>query len=531
VTPSIFLAVAAFLLNVVLSRLVGTQREQIAVLKAVGYSKWSIALHFLKLVAGIVVVGVAIGTLAGAWLGAGMLELYADFFNFPVFRFHFDAGIIVLALLASAGAAVIGTASAVRGAARLPAAEAMRPKPPAAYRPTILERSGLAGWLTPAARMVLRQLERRPVRALLSCTTIALATSVLVLGEYMDDSIKFILNHEFERIQRHDVSLTLIEPRAAQALTAISHLPGVRLAEPFRALPVRVRSQHVERRVGIMALDDGRELFRPLNADGEPIYIPPDGVVLSEKLGEVLGVGAGDTVTIEVLEGDRPVREVAVAGLVSDYFGLTGYAHIQTANRVMRQDRVLNGAYVACEPGRLDELYHELRETPGVAGVTVRTAAIQSAGVTVRTAAIQSFRDTLAETLLLMKGLIVIFAVIIAVGVVYNTARVSLSERNRELATLRVIGFSRREISIIQLGELAVLTLVGIGPGLLLGYTLAFWATRAFDMELFRLPLVIDRSTYAFAASVVMAAALASGLVVRRMLDRLDLVAVLKSRE
>jgi putative ABC transport system permease protein len=425
----------------------------------------------------------------------------------------------VLALLASAGAAVIGTASAVRGAARLPAAEAMRPKPPAAYRPTILERSGLAGWLTPAARMVLRQLERRPVRALLSCTTIALATSVLVLGEYMDDSIKFILNHEFERIQRHDVSLTLIEPRAAQALTAISHLPGVRLAEPFRALPVRVRSQHVERRVGIMALDDGRELFRPLNADGEPVYIPPDGVVLSEKLGEVLGVGAGDTVTIEVLEGDRPVREVAVAGLVSDYFGLTGYAHIQTANRVMRQDRVLNGAYVACEPGRLDELYHELRETPGVAGVTVRTAAIQS------------FRDTLAETLLLMKGLIVIFAVIIAVGVVYNTARVSLSERNRELATLRVIGFSRREISIIQLGELAVLTLVGIGPGLLLGYALAFWATKAFDMELFRLPLVIDRSTYAFAASVVMAAALASGLVVRRMLDRLDLVAVLKSRE
>ena len=517
--PSIFLAVAAFQLNVVLSRLVGTQREQIAVLKALGYGPAAVGGHFLKLVLAIVLVGLALGSVAGGWMGWGMTRLYTQFFNFPAFDYELEPAVIVLAFAASGGAAVAGTVGSVRRAIRLPAAEAMRPKPPAAYRPTLLERGGLARWLTPAARMVLRELERRPLRALLSCTAIAMATAVLVVGEYLDDGIDHALRVEFEQVQRQDVTVTLIEPRASAALAAISQLPGVRHAEPFRILPARLRCGHRQHRTGILGLSPGAELYRPLDAAGRPIDMPPAGLVLSETLAGILHVRPGEMVTVEVLEGERPVRRLPVAALVADITGTTAYADIETVNRLMRQDGVLNGAYVACAPGRVGALYAALRETPGVAGVTLRTATLES------------FHDTIAEALLLMKAFNVAFAVIIAVGVVYNNARISLSERNRELATLRVIGFSRGEISAIQLGELGVQTVVGIVPGLALGYGFAALITATIDTELFRIPLIVDRSTYAFAAAVVLAAALASGLLVRRMLDRLDLVAVLKSRE
>jgi putative ABC transport system permease protein len=152
--------------------------------------------------------------------------------------------------------------------------------------------------------------------------------------------------------------------------------------------------------------------------------------------------------------------------------------------------------------------------------------------VTIKRAGLESFRDTVAENLLRMRVFNVIFASVIAAGVVYNCARVALAERSRELATLRVIGFTRAEISFILLGELAVVTATAIPLGLAIGYGMAFMLiNNAYDTEMFRIPLIVGRQTYGFAATVTTAAAVASALIVRRGLDRLDLIAVLKSKE
>ncbi|MCP3902200.1 MAG: FtsX-like permease family protein [Planctomycetes bacterium] len=519
IMPAIFLAVAAFLLNVVLSRLISTQREQIAALKALGYGRGEIAVHYLKLVGIIVFVGVVLGAAAGAWMGAGLTRLYSQFFHFPIFEYHLRPAVIALAFIVSGIAALLGTLGAVRRAAALPPAEAMRPQPPAEYRPTIIERAGLERLLSPAARMILRQLERRPLKAALSCLGISLATSILVLGYYMEDAIDYALAFDFELVQKQDVNVTFIRTQSPRALAEVRHLPGVHGVEPFRALPARLRSAHRSRRVGIMGLRPDARLFRPIDADEQPVPLPPGGIVMSEKLADLLAVGVGDPIAIEILEESRPVRQSVVAGVVTDFSGTAAYMHLDAANRMMRHESALSGAFLTVDPDRLDELHHTLKGLPGVAGVTVKSVALES------------FRATIAENIMLMRAFNIGFAVIIAFGVVYNTARISLSERSRELATLRVIGFTRAEISFIQLGELAVLNAIAIPGGLLLGYALAALTSFAFDTELFRIPLVVSRGTYAFAATVIMIAALCSGLVVRRMLDRLDLVAVLKTRE
>ena len=520
VIPVIFLAVAAFLLNVVVLRLIQTQREQIAALKAFGYTRREVGWHYVKLVLLIVVLGVVLGTLAGAWMGRGVTEMYTRFFRFPVFTYRLDGGIVLLAFVVSAGAAVVGTLGAVARAAALPPAEAMRPEPPATYRPILLERMGLKHWFSPPARMILRQIERRPLKALLTCLGVALAVSVLILGNFGLDAIEHVIDTQFYLAKRQDMTLTLVEPGSARVLEELAHVPGVRHCEGFRTLPARLRSANHARRVGIQGLEPEGQLNRLMDMDRRIVPLPPGGLVLSAKLAEILDVRVGDSVIAEVLEGERPVSDVPVVGLLDDFSGLAAYMDIRAANALMREGDIVSGAFLAVDSEQIDRLYMTLKNTPRAASISVKAATLRS------------FRQTIAENLLRMRTFTVLFAAVIAVGVVYNSARIAFSERSRELATLRVVGFTRGEVSLILLGELALLTLAAIPMGLVLGHALAALVIRvAYDTELFRIALVVSWFTYGFAAVVTLLAALFSGLIARWLVARLDLVAVLKSKE
>ncbi len=519
IVPAIFLGVAAFLLNVVLTRLITTQREQIAALKAFGYSHWEVGIHYFKYVLVIVIFGVGIGTGLGIWLGHGLAKMYTQFYKFPSLTYQFDGTVLLLAIGISVLASGLGTLKSVRSAVQLPPAEAMRPEPPATYRKTILERLGLQHLFSQPMRMVLRHLERKPVQALLSIFGISLAAAILVLGFFMEDSINYLIDFQFYRAQRQDMTITFIEPTKGRAISEIRHLKGVVQCEPFRSVPVRLRVGHRTRRVGILGLPAKRRLYRILDQQHREVQLPEEGLVVSEKLAELLGARPGQRITVEVLEGSRPVRKVTITALVADYTGTNAYMNLPALHRLIREGNSYSGAYVAVDSLHSQSLYQQLKETPRVASVAIQSAAVKS------------FNDTVAENLRRMRSVNLIFAIIIAVGVVYNTARISLAERSRELATLRVMGFTRGEISAILLGELAVLTLVAIPVGLLLGYAMAYSAVTSLATELFRIPLVIHPSTYGIATLVILVSAVASGLLVRRKLDHLDLVSVLKSRE
>lgn len=519
IVPTIFLAVAAFLLNVVMTRLIATQREQIAALKAFGYSKLEIGGHYIKFVVVISIIGATIGAFFGVRLAQGMTAMYSQFYKFPSFVFGVDPGVMTAGLLTATGAAIIGTLASVLRAVRLPAAEAMRPEPPANFRPTIVERLGLQRFFTQPARMIMRQLERRPIKASMSIVGISMAVAVLVMGQFLEDALDEMINFGFYTQQRQDVMVTFVEPTTLGAFYELTRLPGVLKAEPMRGVAVRLRSGHHVRRVGITGIQNHAELFRAIDDDRNQIEPPPDGLLLTDKLAEVLEVVPGESVWVEVMEAERPTVQLTLAGTVKEYAGTNAYMHIDALRRLMKEDDVLTGASLLVDESRVDELYRTLKETPRVASVTVKEASVKT------------FNETQAQNQRNIQFFNVIFACIIAAGVVYNTARISLSERSRELATLRVIGFTRREISSILLGELALLTLVALPIGMALGWCFAYLATLAFNSEMFRIPLVVSRQTYGFAVTVVIIAAIVSGLAVRRRLDHLDLVAVLKSKE
>ena len=519
VVPLIFLSVAAFLLNVVLTRIVSVQREQIAALKALGYANRELGWHYTKLSLVVGAAGSAFGVFFGTWLGSGMTSIYNDFFRFPALLYQLPVGIAIAGVGVSFVAAALGALNAVRRAVRLPPAEAMRPEAPPRYRRSWLERYGFQRWLSTPVRMILRNLGRHPVRSATSVIGIAAAVSMLVLGTFFLDSIDVLMDAQFNVQQRQDVTVSFVLPASSRSLYEMRELPGVVHAEPTRSVPARLKAAQRSRIVAIQGLVAAPELNRVVDVRSGPVQLPPGGLVLSLKLAEVLDASVGDLVTVEVLDGERPVVVTPVSGIVEEYMGTSAYMEIGALRTLLNEGRTLSGAYLKVDSAYADELYARLKSTPAVAGVALKGTAIES------------FEKTLAETFYVMIFFNLIFSGVIAGGVVYNAARVSLSERSRELASLRVLGFTRGEISFILLGELASVTLLAIPLGLLLGYIFAGILVAAFNTELYRFPLVISSRTYAYAASAVMVAATLSGLAVRRRLDHLDLVAVLKTRE
>jgi len=520
VVPLIFLGVAAFLVNVVLSRLIGTQREQIAALKALGYSGLEVGLHYLKLVSVVVGLGAVAGVGMGAVSGRALMNLYTEVFRFPLLTFRLDLGTVVGSILFSFGSAVVGALAAVSQVVRLPPAEAMRPQAPPTYRPTLLERSGFHRLLSQSGRMVLRDLERRPWRLLFSSLGIGLAVAILIVGTFSMDAVRYLMGVQYGQIQREALSVSFTQSVPDSARRELEQLPGVLHTEPLRMVPVRLVAGPRSYDTAIQGLPAGGEHRRVLDSRLRPVPLGGEGLMLGRELARRLGVGLGDRVRVEVLDGDRPVREAQVVFLVDDLIGLAAYMEIEALGRMLGDHRVITGATLSVDPARMDALYARLKELPLVAGVG-RTDLFK-----------QQFEKQVAEVMVVFTVVLSAFAAAIAVGIVYNNARVALAVRARDLASLRVLGFTRREISVILLSEIAVSLLLALPMGLVLGKVFAVAvAASAVDSELYRLPAIVEPRTYAFAVLVVLAAGVVSALLVRRRLDHLDLIGVLKTRE
>ncbi|MBI5500724.1 MAG: FtsX-like permease family protein [Deltaproteobacteria bacterium] len=517
--PAVFLGVAAFLLNVAFSRLVGTQREQIAAIKALGYGNAAVGLHFLQLAGVIVLLGTLVGTLAGAWFGSAMTRMYALFYHLPLFRYELDPSAVASAVLLSLLTAFAGVAGAVRRAVRLPPAEAMRPPAPPRYHATLLERLGLGRLLGPVGRMILRSLGRRPVRALLTAVGVAAAMAVLVLGAFLDDSITWMMDLQFRRAQLEDATVTFVEPRDPAVVHELHAVPGVTAVEPFRAVPAVLRAGHRTYRIGILGLPSPAALHRISDREGNLVALPAGGLMLTDKLADLLHARPGDDLDVDILEGTRPRKTVRLAAVVPDLIGLSAYMELDSLNRLAGHGPALSGAFLSVDPAAEQALHRRLKDAPLVAGVLLQRVAVAS------------FEATNAQYLLFFTGILVLFAAVIAVGVVYNSARVTLAERERELASLRVLGFTRGEVSAVLLGELAVLVVLALPLGCLFGLGFSALIARNLSSDLFRVPLIVESSTFAFAALVVLGASLLTALAVRRRIDRLDLVEVLKTKE
>lgn len=517
--PPIFLLVAAFLINVTLSRIVALEREQIGLLKALGYRNAAVAWHYIKFIIVIVTIGVVIGSAAGTWLGTYLTEMYGDFYRFPFLVFVQSPDIYVVAAGLSLGAAIVGAVRALRDIVTLPPAVAMQPPAPPRFRRLLPATFAMRNVLSQPAVMMVRNISGHPIRAMFTIAGMSLATGILIASLFLNGTMEALIDVTYFMSDRQDATVSFVERRPLKAVNQIARLPGILAAEPFREVPVRIRNGNIERRIMISGRPRDAELNRIIDTDLHPVVLPEAGLALSSWLAQILGTQVGDFVEIDLLEGQRRTVSLPVTALVEDYFGIQGMMHFDALARLMREAPAVNSVSVSLDANERDRFYDAIKSMPTVSGVALQRVSLAN------------FRDALAMLVTTMANIYTGLAAVIAFGVVYNSARISLSERARELASLRVLGFTRGEVLRILLLELAVLTLLAQPPGWAIGYGLAWTLQTKMAGELMRTRLIVEHSTYVLASAMVIAAALFTALVVRRRINQLDLVTVLKTRD
>jgi putative ABC transport system permease protein len=520
VLPSIFLGVAAFLLNVVVSRLVATQREQIAALKALGYANRTIAAHYLKLVLVIVAAGMALGVLVGDRLGTMFTGLYAEFFYFPSFEHRIEPWLLAVSLGITLATAVVGTLNAILATVRLAPAEAMRPPAPGHYRRTLLERLGITGIGT-SLRMILRNMERRPWRTALAIGGVAASVAIVVMGNFFRDAIDYIVDSQFNVSMRSDVIVWMTEAADNNAASSgVARLPGVTAVESGRDVPVRYVNGHVAERGMIRGLTRRPQLTRIVDERNREVSrVDDDGLVMTDRLADKLGLHVGDSVRVQVLEGRQRMIDVPLTATAREMMGLNAYMERRALNRMLQEGDQATWFAVLVERGRESALLEASKQVPRIVGVFSKASLLRN------------MQEISARNVRIMSTVLTLFATVIAVGVVYNNARIALAERTWELASLRVLGFTRAEVSALLLGEMAIGIAVALPLGMALGWGLVHLVVGMLASDQFSFPVVIRPPTYAWAALAVLASAAASALVVRRRIDKLDMVAALKTRE
>ncbi|MBT8423116.1 MAG: ABC transporter permease, partial [Gammaproteobacteria bacterium] len=519
IMPTIFLLVAAFLANTVLARLISTERTEIGLMKAFGYSNGEIILHYVKLVCVMASFGIVLGWGVGAVFGRITTELYAELYRFPLLIYSPGLEVFALGTVISLAAALAGTISVVRRAAELPPAESMRPPEPPIYKQASGLTARLTGWLDQPTRIVLRHIGRTPVRSVLTSLAVALSVAVVIMAMQWMDSINHLVQVHFVEGQRQDLMIGLVEPDANRAIHEFARLPGVLSAEGSRIVGAHLRAGPRSYRGSVQGVRPDDRLQLIYDVSGEIIRVPPEGLVVSTTLAEKLEVGLGDMIEVEILEGRRSVIEMPVVRLFETYIGMPAYMNLETLSRLLLEQPSIEYANLLVDKNREAELYRQLKDMPEVSAIMIKQAAIDT------------FYKTMAETMLIFVTFFAVFAFALGFGVIYNSARISLSERGRDLATLRVLGMTRLETAYILLSEVGLLVVIALPLGCIVGYMLAAVLTASFATELFRIPLMIEASTYGMAILLALASTAVSAAFVRRRLNGLDMIAVLKTRE
>jgi len=521
VVPAIFLGVAVLVLNILLGRMAVQQRTIIGTLKALGYSSTAVLRHYVGYGVIVGVAGAVAGLGFGAWVQVTMIGLYRQFFAMPGITPHFYPDVILFGVLISVGAAALGTLKGVRLAARLQPAEAMRPPPPEKggkvlpeYVPALWTRLPFR-W-----KMILRAVFRNPFRSGVSILACTISTALILSMLSQMDSLDYLMSYEFERVSHQDVTVGLRDPKGVRSESEFQDLPTVTETEPELTVVCDIKYGPYEKRIGVIGLTRGHRLRTPLDASGRPIIAPDSGLVFSRKLAQILQVQPGDTVQLRPLIARRTETEAPVVGIVDSFLGLSAYADVHYLSRLLGEEWVANMLLGNTRPKAQEGPFLEaLKERPAVVGISERKRSLTQ------------MQATFGETMGTSISVMVLLAGVVAFGSVLNAAIVSLSERQREVGTLRVLGYTPAQVGLIFSGESLLLNAVGVGLGLWTGVGLAHLLALAYDTELYRFPAIIYPSRLLISAALMFVFVGAAQLLIHRMIRRLPWLDVLKVKE
>jgi putative ABC transport system permease protein len=522
VMPIIFLGVAAVVLNVLLTRLVEQQRTVIGTLKALGYSNRQVFLHFLKFGLAVGVVGGLTGGLIGYYMAEGMTIMYRMFYSFPRLDNAFYTDIQLSGMAISVVCGVIGSLHGTRLVLKLKPAEAMRAKPPRGGKAILLER---IGWfwsrLSTGWRMVVRNVVRNRMRTLAGIFAAAMGAAMLSSGFMMLQGSFYLVDFQFKWVMRSDIDLSFKDQRSEAALLEIRNLPGVELAEPKLSIAGTFTNGSHHKKGAVIGLLPNAKLTVPRDLDANPIPIHPTGLTMSRKMAEILHVERGDYLTFKTSRGLRREHRVQVLEIAESYLGTAVYADFDYLNHLIGEHRSSNEVQLLVDrdPEIQKELFAELKQLPYIQAVNCRSDMVKN------------LEETLIQSMLGFIGALILFAGTIFFGSILNSALIGLAERQREVATLRVLGYGPWQIGNLLFQESLIVTIFGTILGMPIGYGLTILMAISYDSELFRFPVISTAATWISTFVLALLFCILAQLFVQRAILKMDWLEALQSKE
>jgi putative ABC transport system permease protein len=522
ILPVIFLAVVVLVLNVLLTRLVENQRTVTGTLKAMGYSDARLFLHFLQIGLVVGLGGGLLGCGLGYWLSYYMVALYRTFYELPELHNEFYPGIHLTGIAIGVVCSAIGCLRGSRAVLRLQPAEAMRAKPPLQGKAILLERIGwLWRRLSSGWRMVLRDLVRTKTRTLAGIFAASMGAAVLVNTFMMAEAVRLLIDFQFRWILRSDFDIAFKDERGREALDEAARLPGVDFAEPLLEVPGTFRNGNHTKKGGITGLARDARLTVPRDSDARRIRVPNEGLAMSRTLADMLRLRRGDEVSFQPTKGLRRTFRVPVREISDSYLGTAVYADIDYLSRLVDEEFALSSVQLSTDgdPRHTEALYRELKRLPALQAVNSRADMIRN------------LEDTVIRSLWVSLGLLIMFAGLVFFGSILNSSLVSLAERQREIATLRVLGYGPWQVGNLLLRESLIVTLLGTLLGMPLGYLLSYYSATSYNTEMFRIPITHSWLTWTGALALALIFTLAAHAVVQRSIHRMNWLEALQAKE
>ncbi|NLI96893.1 MAG: FtsX-like permease family protein [Synergistaceae bacterium] len=519
--PAFFLGLAALMQTVFLSRLVKAARTQIGLMKALGYDNGRLMLLYGGYSLASSGMGGVAGILAGYGLARVFTRLYATYFNLPRLDAAFNPRSAGLGLALSLTLGCLAGFAGARSILGVRPAEAMRLPPPRGAVKLFLENwHFLWGRLDLASKMSLRSIFRNRFRSAVTFLGVLVSIGMLVVSLFTRDSVESLFDRHFNRELRYDLLARFPSPVRNAELLNLERLPGVIRVEPLFELPVRLMLRGRREETVVVGIDPGQSLLGMSDEGNRPRGLPVSGLLLDWNSARKLGARPGDFLEVETLLGKGPSRKgtVAVAGLSRKSVGGVSYLDLETLNSILQEKGLVTGAAIKTERGRSQEAERAMAGMINVSSVLSR----------------QKEREYLEKNLAYMNlsiAILVAFSSLLGLAIIFNASALAFSERRRDLASLRAMGFSSEEVALFLLKENLFLLVAGTLAGLPFGKLLSEAYARAVSTDLFSFVAVVFPRTYILSAAGGVAFAALAFFLGIRSLERLDFAETVKARD
>ncbi|WP_297427243.1 FtsX-like permease family protein [Clostridium sp.] len=518
--PVIFFMVASIIIYIMMGRMVENQRVQIGVLKALGFTNLQVLTYYMSYSAIIAVIGSLIGSILGTYMGLGLTKLYNQYFNLPLGDVKIYGEFVIPAFILTLLFCLFAGYNSCKIIFKITPSEAMREKSPQGGKKTLIEKIEFI-WrsISYLGKIIIRNLFRYKRRALLTSLGIIFSSAILLVALGMSDSINFMMKEQYEGIQNYDIKVIFSKLISVEDLNNIKNIDHVKQLEPVLETGVEISNGWKSKDVGFTALVKEPQIYRVQDSNGSAISLPSNGILISEKLADMLGVKVNDTVNIKFFYPGKEKQEAIVKGIIVQYLGLSVYTSMDNCKSMLGEGMIASSAVLKLDSNNFEsEVKNELKDMPGVTSVESKSDSLN--------ALLKNMGATQSSV-----GTMIMLAAILLIAVLYNIATINIFERQRELATLKVLGFTNNEIKKLIFHENYIITIFGMLVGLPFGKWLGSYMMKMSSTESYTIPYVVELRSYIITVILTLVFTFITNLILMRKIKSIDMLEVLKNKE